>query len=369
MKKLTKLAITVIVAAMASLATNAQLIINTNGTAHFGDTAVVDTTVTVHIAGTGTNGSHGKLAFGNAISGVNTVSVGEHATTSEHDTDRLWLHGRNGLVVTAENSDNVVMRLAPSTPSGACFATPVSVRSAYVATDPRLNETSTAVSTALETLQGLDAIAYRLQLPTPIEGGVASGPTGGNQAGTNGGGVGGFIPGPGTTTRDSLHYGLSLASVQDVLPQLVIEDTGGIRYVDYTSIVSLLVVAVNELKAQVEDLQGGAAPASYAPARAPQQTTDLDDVAGSLTAPALYQNIPNPFTADTHIRYCLPESVQQADLFIYDMQGHQIKRIAVTGRSESAVTIHGSELQAGMYIYALIADGQEIDSKRMILTK
>lgn len=368
MKKLTKLAMTVIVAAAASLATNAQLIINTNGTAHFGDTAVVDTTVTVHIAGTGTNGSHGKLAFGNAISGVNTVSIGEHATTSEHDTDRLWLHGRNGLVVTAENSDNVVMRLAPSTPSGASFATPVSVRSAYIATDPRLNETSTAVNTALETLQGLDAIAYRLQLPTPIEGGVASGPTGGNQAGTNGG-VGGFIPGPGTTTRDSLHYGLSLASVQDVLPQLVIEDTGGIRYVDYTSIVSLLVVAVNELKAQVEELQGGAAPASYAPARAPQQTSGTDDITDDLTAPALYQNIPNPFTADTHIRYCLPESVQQADLYIYDMQGHQIKKIAVTGRGESAVTIHGSELQAGMYIYALIADGQEIDSKRMILTK
>ena len=363
-----KLALAVIVAAAASLATNAQLIINNNGSAHFGDTAVVDTTVTVHIAGTGTNGSHGKLAFGNAIRGVNTVSIGEHATTSEHDTDRLWLHGRNGLVITAENSDNVVMRLAPSTPSGASFATPVSVRSAYIATDPRLNETSTAVSTALETLQGLDAIAYRLQLPTPIEGGVASGPTGGNQAGTNGG-VGGFIPGPGTTTRDSLHYGLSLASVQDVLPQLVIEDTGGIRYVDYTSIVSLLVVAVNELKAQVEELQGGAAPASYAPARAPQQTSGTDDITDDLTAPALYQNIPNPFTADTHIRYCLPESVQQADLYIYDMQGHQIKKIAVTGRGESAVTIHGSELQAGMYIYALIADGQEIDSKRMILTK
>ena len=56
-----KLALAVIVAAAASLATNAQLIINNNGSAHFGDTAVVDTTVTVHIAGTGTNGSHGKL--------------------------------------------------------------------------------------------------------------------------------------------------------------------------------------------------------------------------------------------------------------------------------------------------------------------
>ena len=61
--------------------------------------------------------------------------------------------------------------------------------------------------------------------------------------------------------------------------------------------------------------------------------------------------------------------MQQADLYIYDMQGKQVKRITVSDRGESAVTLHGSELQAGMYIYALIADGQEVDSKRMILTK
>jgi hypothetical protein len=31
--------------------------------------------------------------------------------------------------------------------------------------------------------------------------------------------------------------------------------------------------------------------------------------------------------------------------------------------------IYASELAAGMYLYALIADGQEVDTKRMILTK
>jgi hypothetical protein len=32
-------------------------------------------------------------------------------------------------------------------------------------------------------------------------------------------------------------------------------------------------------------------------------------------------------------------------------------------------TIQGSEFQAGMYLYSLIADGKEVDTKRMILTK
>ena len=370
MKHFKRLAMAAIVTAVASLGTQAQLIVHNNGNTHLGDTATIDTTATLHIAGTGINGSHGLIAFGNMNTGVTTVSVGEHATTSEHDTDRLWLHGRNGLVVTAINSSDVMMRLTPSTPAGANFATPVSARSAYIATDPRLNATSTAVSAALETLQGLDAIAYRLDLPTPAGGGIVIGPNGSGQAGTNGG-VGGFVPGPGTTTRDSLHYGLSLASVQDVLPQLVIEDNDGIKYVDYNSIVSLLVVAVNELKGQVDALTSqldGSAPVAHAPAQTPQ-TSGTDGIADGLAVPALYQNIPNPFTADTHIRYSLPESVVQADLYVYDMQGHQIKRITVSDRGESTVTIHGSELQAGMYIYALIADGQEVDSKRMILTK
>jgi len=372
MKKINRLAMAATVAAVASLGTQAQLVINQNGNAHLGDTAIVDTTATLHIAGSGSGGSHGLVAFGNMHTGVTAVSVGEHATASEHDTDRLWLHGRNGLVVTANNPDDVMFRLTPSTPAGASFATPVSARSTYIATDPRLNATSTAVSTALETLQGLDAIAYRLQLPTPAGEGIIIGPNSGGQAGTNGGGVGGYTPGPGATTRDSLHYGLSLASVQDVLPQLVIEDTDGIRYVDYNSIVSLLVVAVNELKGQVDALTAqldGTAPALYAPARAPQPATGLDDVAAGLAVPALHQNIPNPFSADTHIRCTLPESVVQADLYVYDLQGHQVKRIAVEQRGDTSVTIAGSELQAGMYIYTLIADGREVDSKRMILTK
>lgn len=59
----------------------------------------------------------------------------------------------------------------------------------------------------------------------------------------------------------------------------------------------------------------------------------------------------------------------QADIYIYNMQGSQIRKIEITDRGESSIILQGSELSAGMYIYALIADGKEIDSKRMILTK
>jgi hypothetical protein len=51
------------------------------------------------------------------------------------------------------------------------------------------------------------------------------------------------------------------------------------------------------------------------------------------------------------------------------MQGEQLKQIAITDRGEGQQTISGSEFPAGMYLYALLADGKEVDVKRMILTK
>ena len=49
------------------------------------------------------------------------------------------------------------------------------------------------------------------------------------------------------------------------------------------------------------------------------------------------------------------------------MQGSLIQRIPAD-RSGS-VEIKAAGLNAGMYLYSLIADGQEVDTKRMILTK
>jgi len=51
------------------------------------------------------------------------------------------------------------------------------------------------------------------------------------------------------------------------------------------------------------------------------------------------------------------------------MQGVQIKSFDIIERGATSVTIEGYTLQAGMYLYTLIADGKEVDTKKMILTK
>ena len=65
----------------------------------------------------------------------------------------------------------------------------------------------------------------------------------------------------------------------------------------------------------------------------------------------------------------MAEDVAKADLYIYTMNGEQLAEYAVTERGETSVTIDGGSLNAGMYLYALIADGKVVDTKRMILTK
>jgi hypothetical protein len=51
------------------------------------------------------------------------------------------------------------------------------------------------------------------------------------------------------------------------------------------------------------------------------------------------------------------------------LQGKQLKQIAIAQKGESTVEISGSEFPAGIYLYALIADGQKVDLKQMILTE
>lgn len=96
--------------------------------------------------------------------------------------------------------------------------------------------------------------------------------------------------------------------------------------------------------------------------------TDMT-VATAVVQCKLYQNISNPFSEDTQIGFYIPESVTLAQLCIYNMQGIQLEKILITQRGEGSQKISGSELAAGMYLYALIVDGQEVDTKRMVLIK
>jgi hypothetical protein len=47
----------------------------------------------------------------------------------------------------------------------------------------------------------------------------------------------------------------------------------------------------------------------------------------------------------------------------------QLQQYNVNGKGKQTITISGNSLEPGMYLYALVVDGKEVDTKRMILTK
>ncbi|MDE7102763.1 MAG: tail fiber domain-containing protein [Bacteroidales bacterium] len=83
----------------------------------------------------------------------------------------------------------------------------------------------------------------------------------------------------------------------------------------------------------------------------------------------LWSNVPNPFKQETRIRYALTEDVREAQLCIYDLSGRQLSCHRLNDRGESEFVLRAASLNPGIYLYSLIADGQVVDTHRMVVTE
>jgi hypothetical protein len=84
--------------------------------------------------------------------------------------------------------------------------------------------------------------------------------------------------------------------------------------------------------------------------------------------PVLNQNAPNPFNSKTTISYFIPKEVKSANLYFYNLEGKQLRSIPIDTRENGTTVFDGGEFVPGMYYYTLILDGNEIDTKKMIIT-
>ena len=85
--------------------------------------------------------------------------------------------------------------------------------------------------------------------------------------------------------------------------------------------------------------------------------------------PKLEQNIPNPFSENTIIRYYIPQNTGNGVIKIYSLDGSELKSISVSTKGFGNVEISGKILSAGTYTYMLLLDGKVVDTKQMVLTK
>ena len=159
------------------------------------------------------------------------------------------------------------------------------------------------------------------------------------------------------------HFGIDAEELQRVYPDLVLEGQDGYLAVNYVELVPVLVQAIKELKQQVDELQG----IKIAPKTSVKSSTT--NIGNKNTKKnILYQNTPNPAKEQSIIRYQLASTAKDATICIFDMQGKMLKKFPVSSDNDS-VTINGYELGQGMFLYSLIVNGQEIDTKKMIITK
>lgn len=85
---------------------------------------------------------------------------------------------------------------------------------------------------------------------------------------------------------------------------------------------------------------------------------------------SLSQNYPNPFNPTTSIRYQV-ESRKLMKLVVYDILGKEVAMLVNKKQSPGIyeVSWDGSEYPSGVYFYTLYADGERIDTKKMVLLK
>ncbi len=140
---------------------------------------------------------------------------------------------------------------------------------------------------------------------------------------------------------------------------------------NYGRIVAVLVEAIKEQQQSIEELLRNieSIESSHVLKGAFSPTSSNSEFDIGLNNTKLFQNSPNPFTEETIIKYYLEDNVAAATIFIYDMSGKQLRSYKLHHRGSQDITINGGELDAGMYMYTLIANGQVIGSKQMILTE
>lgn len=161
------------------------------------------------------------------------------------------------------------------------------------------------------------------------------------------------------------HYGFDADQLEEVFPDLVYENEDGTKSINYVEMVPILVQAINELKSEIDDLKGTGA-TKKAVTRGAGNVDGMDE---KLTMLSLGQNKPNPFGSTTSIDVSVPDNVQKAFIYVYDLQGKKVDQVDITARGKQTIQLNAATLSDGMFLYSLIADGKVVETRRMIVEK
>ena len=172
-----------------------------------------------------------------------------------------------------------------------------------------------------------------------------------------------ILEGDSATANSKREYGFLSQEIAEILPT-VTDSSRGLLVMDYDQITPFLTDATQELYYHTQEqavlIDSLARKVSYL-------ENKLYGEDKLIAESILYQNEPNPFKEKTVIRYELPKEYNTASIMLFNMSGAYIDQFEISGVGEGELTIEGKTFKAGMYLYSLIVDNQEIDTKRLIL--
>lgn len=158
---------------------------------------------------------------------------------------------------------------------------------------------------------------------------------------------------------DKLEYGLLAQELELVIPELVQTNALGIKAVRYESLIPVLIAAVQDQQAQIDELK------LLAGARADGSTLAKEEATFDSNV-ELGQNMPNPATYNTIINFDVPSDYANLSFEVRDSAGKLVfmRPLSV---SEGQVDFSIQGFGSGVYFYSIISNNQILATKKMIV--
>lgn len=380
-----------ILVTLSPFSTQAQIKIDSFGRVIAGTNTIPyfdpDTVLTLSLQGKKaiTNFGGTKLSFGDFGAwqrmGWN-VFLGEYGNG---DSDILWLHGKKGIRMTADDGNTVIGEFYCDDSSRVVIRPPIRTGGISVSSDDAFKYDKTQITDVIPLLKNLHAMSYRYIFPQDYTDGAEHQGDGCEQASCQ----------SDKERADSARlshiksirsaglaeYGFLTLELESLFPEVVKTDAQGHKYVNYNSLIPIIVAAFQEQQREIATLQSALQELSISfneccrmrsYLNGDDNTDDSDSKSGQLTPPnqpILYQNSPNPFNQTSTIEYHIPNNASSASIYIFTLNGVLMQSLPIMSFGHGQITINASALTAGMYIYSLTIDGQIVDTKRMILTE
>ncbi len=191
--------------------------------------------------------------------------------------------------------------------------------------------------------------------------------------------------------------GLISQELEEIFPELVKESVHPARYddatgqktndevrykgVNYLGLIPVLIEGVNEQQQQIEELKKYKNDITQLRNENIALKNQLAEIQKTLTRivsgdsksldngkPALEQNVPNPFTDKTVIRYHIPQYANKGSINIYTAD-HVLLNSYPVAPGRGQLTIEAGVYASGTYFYELIVDDVTVESQKMNITK